>query len=182
MKTVSKSIITTILCFLLSFNGCDLIDESFNYIVVTVQLTVNVLDGEPGMAVKMAAQKAGGELIQETGTLGNSQTTSLTAVFNLYREQPIEVRADLVGYPTIWAYKNLFWETVEKAKLNEKAFEKRKGVPDEVEYVFAYFDTKTAIELVVWKEDSLKISEIKDIIIIIEKIIKKYLKVEPVIK
>ena len=114
MKTITKSIITAILCFLLSFNGCDLFEESFNYIVVTVHLTVDVLDGEPGMAVKMAAQKAGGELIQETGTLGNSQTTSLTAVFNLYREQPIEVRADLVGYPTIWAYKNLFWETVEK--------------------------------------------------------------------
>lgn len=58
--------------------------------------------------------KAGGERFQEIGTTGIDGTTSITTVFNLYNEQPIEFKARLVNSPSQIQSDKLTWNQADK--------------------------------------------------------------------
>lgn len=107
------------------FFSCDIVDEYFNYVVVTVHATVQITfdennDGFPesvlkNEAVELSLVKDGGERVEETGiTDNNNAETSITGVFNLYKEQPIVFTAKPVNYPTLIKKETLSWETVDK--------------------------------------------------------------------
>ena len=117
MKAIRRTSLVIVL-LMISFCSCELLDKELNYILVTVDLWVRVYDNEgkyvEGASVNMLIQKDGGEKVEGIGTTGSDGLTSATGVFKLYREQPIEVKAWLVGKPESYKYEKLKWETVEK--------------------------------------------------------------------
>lgn len=111
-----------LICILISFSflSCEEVEKNFDYIqvtvtgsVVAVRLEDNTLimdEFVSAIPVDMALVKAGGERFQEIGTTGNDGTTSITTVFNLYKEQPIEFIARLVNHPEQIKSQKLTWE------------------------------------------------------------------------
>lgn len=73
--------------------------KDYDYITVTcnvkVQTMENVSTAVPGVKVYVLVQKAGGEKVEEQLTTSTQGETSVTAVFNLFREQPIVAAASL---------------------------------------------------------------------------------------
>jgi hypothetical protein len=115
MKIIGK-ILMVFLSVLLCSTECEEVDELFNYIVVTVEVNAyskwSINEVAPAQPIIISAQKAGGELVQEKTVTNSSGYTSLTAVFNLYKEQPIEARACLVLFPEVCDYASITWEDV----------------------------------------------------------------------
>jgi len=117
MKAIRK-ISLVIICMMISFSSCELLDKELNYIQVTVDLFVYVRDVDSqeyieGESVKMLIQKDGGEKIDGVGTTGSDGKTQATGIFRLYREQPIVASAYVVGDPDSYRAKTLTWETVD---------------------------------------------------------------------
>ncbi|MFC0875811.1 hypothetical protein ACE01N_04410 [Saccharicrinis sp. FJH2] len=119
MQKIILVFFTAILLF-----SCGETEESFNYIQVTVTGTVTLVQREDnvykmdepyaGEPVNMSLIKAGGERFQETGSTGSEGETSITTVFNLYKEQPIEFIAVPVNYPELAKSGTLTWEQADK--------------------------------------------------------------------
>jgi hypothetical protein len=119
------------------FLNCDELEKNFNYIEVTVTgiAQVVVFDTEKntmymdkpvaGEPVEMKLVKAGGERVEETGITGADGKTSITAKFNLYKEQPIEFVGKPVNYPEQVASVNLTWEEVDKTAFGNGMGEPR---------------------------------------------------------
>ena len=102
-KIILFVLLTTIL------SGCDEVEESANYVVVTVTGTAHIwMNGNVGELskdlsdepIEMSLIKAGGERVDDIGVSGSSGLTTLTAVFNVYKEQPVEFRAKSVNHPS----------------------------------------------------------------------------------
>jgi len=113
-----------ILLVFVFFTGCEILEE-FDYIVVNATGTVSVgtFDfnnnkwGDPvnGEAVEMSLIKDGGERVDDTGTTGgNAGETTIHAVFNLYKEQPIDFKAKLVSDPMVIGSDRVGWDYVKK--------------------------------------------------------------------
>lgn len=114
-----------ILLVIVCLCACEEADETFNYIQVTVTGNVSVVQyiddhaydldkpiaGEP---INMMLIKAGGERLEETGTTGTGGKTSITTVFNLYKEQPIEFFATPVNHPEQARSGKLTWELADE--------------------------------------------------------------------
>ncbi len=120
MKAKGKiSLFVFILLF--SLCRCEMLENETNYILVTVDLGVYVLDWRSGptkpavgISVNMFIQKAGGEKVEGTGTTGSDGMTSIVGTFKLYKEQPIEAGARLVDKPDVIKWQTISWEAVEK--------------------------------------------------------------------
>ena len=116
---MKKTILVLILTFL--FLSCTKQPPQFNYIVASVAGWVKVLKFDEsssewklvdGEGVEMALIKAGGETVDGIGITYGGETT-ITAVFNLYKDQPIEFKAKLVNHPAVSGYSILEWDTVD---------------------------------------------------------------------
>ena len=109
---------------LISFIRCEEVEKDFNYIqvtatgkVFTVFLENNTLYMDKiiaGVPVDMELVKAGGERLHEIGTTGSDGSTSITTVFNLYKEQPIEFIARLVNSPDQIKKDKLTWDQADE--------------------------------------------------------------------
>jgi hypothetical protein len=67
----------------------------------------------------MELVKAGGERLHEIGTTGSDGSTSITTVFNLYKEQPIEFIAKLVNSPDQLKKEKLTWEQADGMAISQ---------------------------------------------------------------
>ena len=120
---MKKIILFVLLATLLS--GCDEVAESFNYVVVTVTGTAHIwinefvenkevskdLSDEP---IEMSLIKAGGERVDDIGVSGSSGLTTLTAIFNVYKEQPVEFKAKSVNHPSHLGSDKVSWDYIDK--------------------------------------------------------------------
>jgi hypothetical protein len=115
MKKIGK-ILVVLISLLLCSSECEEVEELFNYIVVTVNVHAysKWTFDEPAKAqpINICVQKAGGEKVEERLVTNNDGYTSLTAVFNLYKEQPIEASACLFLFPECCDYASITWEDV----------------------------------------------------------------------
>jgi len=113
-----RKISLVIICMMISFSSCELLDKELNYISVTVDFWVYVYHKAGGYyenaSVKMLIQKDGGEKIDGVGTTSSDGKTQAKGTFRLYREQPIVVSAYVVGEPDSYKASTLTWETVER--------------------------------------------------------------------
>ncbi len=117
MNNLYKHIISALI--LIAFVSCEVVDN-INYIQVTItgQAFVRQIDkSDPksykpveGVPVEMELVKAGGERFQKTGITGSNGSTSITTVFNLYKEQPIEFKARLINSPDQFLKTKLAWK------------------------------------------------------------------------
>lgn len=126
MKKITLSILV-----LLLFIRCDEVADKFNYIEVTVTGKVAVMYFEvetntiladeriAGTPVKMSLIKAGGERVEDTGVTDVQGSTSITATFNLYKEQPIAFKAIMENEPFSYNSKELTWEQAENAAIGD---------------------------------------------------------------
>lgn len=125
-----------VILLMISFSACEEVEKDFIYIEVTVTGVVEIVVLEnntlmmdkpvAGEPVEMKLIKAGGERLEEIGTTGNGGTTSITTVFNLYKEQPIEFIAKLVNYPEEIKKDILTWEVADRNAIRNKKGEPRK--------------------------------------------------------
>lgn len=119
--------IVYVLVLLLLFS-CEEVEKNFNYIEVTitgeatvVKMEDNVLlldHGIAGEPVEMTLVKAGGERVDDTGITGTEGQTSITAKFNLYKEQPIEFIAKPVNYPDKIQSIKFTWDEAESIAIS----------------------------------------------------------------
>ncbi len=116
-----KKIILLVLLATL-FPGCEEVEENFNYVVVTVTGRAHIwwnkdekvsidLSDQP---IEMSIIKAGGERVDDIGVSGSNGITTLTAVFNVYKEQPVEFKAKSVNYPTHYGSDKVYWDYIDK--------------------------------------------------------------------
>ena len=121
-----------LLLFVFSFFiRCDEVADKINYIEVTVTGKVAVMYYEvatntiladeriAGTPVKMSLIKAGGERVEDTGITDGQGSSSITATFNLYKEQPIAFKAIMVEEPFSFNSKELTWEQADKAAIGD---------------------------------------------------------------
>jgi hypothetical protein len=72
-----------------------------------------------GTPVKMSLIKAGGERVEDTGITDVQGSTSITATFNLYKEQPIAFKAIMEEEPFAYNSKEISWEQAENAAIGD---------------------------------------------------------------
>jgi len=120
---------TAVLLLAVGLSGCEEIDyilgtpeESKNYVVVTVVVDIcvfNNTDNSPSVnePVRIQIIKAGGERFDEVLTMNSEGCSSATAVFNLYKEQPIEAYAYPVNHPENYKSYILPWEVVKSSSI-----------------------------------------------------------------
>ena len=125
-----KRAIFIIFTFLL-FIRCDEVLDKINYIEVTVTGKVAVMyfdvasniiladERIAGTPVNMSLIKAGGERVKDTGITDGQGSTSVTATFNLYKEQPIAFKAIMVEEPFSYNSKEITWEQADKAAIGD---------------------------------------------------------------
>ena len=123
MKKIILFVLLTIL-----FPRCEEVKENFNYVVVTVTgiVTFSITDAGnstsyiSGQPIEMSLIKAGGERINEVGVTGKDGRTSITGVFNVYKEQPVEFKAKSVNYPSHYNSCKTSWDFIDmNAENNE---------------------------------------------------------------
>ena len=125
-----KKIVFLIFTFILLVR-CDEVLDKINYIEVTVTGKVAVMyfdvptntiladERIAGTPVKMSLIKAGGERVEDTGTTDIQGSSSITATFNLYKEQPIAFTAIMVEEPFSYNSKEITWEQAENAAIGD---------------------------------------------------------------
>jgi hypothetical protein len=117
-----KELLKILALFLLSSLVIHCDDETeklFNYVMVTVNLTAVVHEGEhdgnplSDEEVRLLIVKDGGERIDEIGVTDADGTTSALATFKLYKEQPIEACISLVALPDVYRCETITWQVVD---------------------------------------------------------------------
>ncbi|MDG6218635.1 MAG: hypothetical protein QCI00_04250 [Candidatus Thermoplasmatota archaeon] len=121
MKTKTLVFLIVFSFLMVGFSGCEELEESDpNYIVTTVTANINSeyfiteTEGYPNVGVNVRVQiiKAGGERIDEIVSTDSNGWTSATATFKVYKEQPIEIIANLVDYPSVHDSDKITWEEI----------------------------------------------------------------------
>ncbi len=133
MKKQISIIGTSLLLIILSFSGCELLEEKEDYITVYIEATIGIsLYDNQGKEIsvwdKVASSvpvyiemiKAGGERLTFDKTTNTYGWVAASGSFNLYKEQRIDVYAESRGgfedfYQYNSGFATLSWEVVDDA-------------------------------------------------------------------